>query len=231
MKKLKKQLEELRQLERKKYHPIKTRIRKEHGLSKKTLFYVKEYGPHSNISKTIIKESVKILLLASLLSSFGGLMIEHIKTIFISIVPLIVLLPALNDMLGDYGIIMSSRFTTLLYTGKIRCKWYKNIELRKLLLQIFIIAILTALISSSVALVISSFSGYGLTYGIAYKIFLITIIDTILIVGLLFLISIFAGFYISKKNEDPDNFLIPITTSVADFGNMVLLTLLVILFF
>lgn len=231
MKSLKKHLEKLRKASRKKHHPLKVKIRREYGLSKKTLFYVKEYGQHSNVPRTIVKESIKILLLASLLSSLGGIALENIKVIFISIVPLVVLLPALNDMLGDYGSIISSRFTTLLYTGKLRGRWYKNSSLRKLFLQIVIIAMLTALISSSLALVISYFAGYGLTFEIGYKVFLIGIIDTILLVGLLFITSIFFGWYIYNKNEDPDNFLIPITTSVADFGNMMLLVLLVMLFF
>lgn len=231
MKKLKQHLEELKQVKRKKYHPIKTKIRKKYRLSGKTLFYIKEYGPHNNVSRTIIKESIKILMLASLLSSFGGLAVENIKTVFISIVPLIVLLPVLNDMLGDYGIIISSKFTTLLYTGKIMDNWYKSSILKKMLLQIFIIAVLTAIISSSIALVISSFSGYNLNFETSYKIFLISILDTIFIVSLLFLVAVLGGLYIYKKNEDPDNFLIPITTSIADFGNMLLLTLLVILLF
>ena len=42
---------------------------------------------------------------------------------------------------------------------------------------------------------------------------------------------VFAGIYFYRKGEDPSNFLIPITTSIADFGNMLLLSLLVILFF
>ena len=66
-------LEKLRAVRRKKYHPLAHHLHHKHKISRKTLFYVKEYGPHTNVPKTIIKESFKILLLASLVSSFGGL--------------------------------------------------------------------------------------------------------------------------------------------------------------
>ena len=72
---------------------------------------------------------------------------------------------------------------------------------------------------------------YALSTALILKIFLIAIIDVIFIVTLLFFISISAGLYFYKKKEDPNNFLIPITTSVADFGNMLMLSVLVFLFF
>ena len=230
MKTLKKHLETLTAVRRKRYHPLIHKIHKKHKISRKTLFYVKEYGPHTNVPKTIIKESIKILLFASIISSFGGLALENIKTIFISITPLIILLPILNDMIGDYGAIMSSRFSTMLHEGKIKTKWWANKELKNLFAQIFIISIVTAVFSSFMAVTISRLS-YALSTALILKIFLIAIIDVIFIVTLLFFISISAGLYFYKKKEDPNNFLIPITTSVADFGNMLMLSVLVFLFF
>lgn len=231
MKAVKQQLEELKTVKRKKHHPLIHKIHKKHGISKKTLFYVKEYGPHTNVTRTIIKESFKILLLASILSSLGGLALEYTKTVFISIVPLIILLPALNGMIGGYGIIISSRFVTMLYEGRIKKDWLKMKELKTLFRQVFLIAIVTASISSIAALITSGYSGYYSSVMVGYKILLISILDTAIIVTVLFLISILAGFYFYRKKEDPNNFLIPITTSVADFGNMIVLSLLVVLFF
>ena len=69
MKNIIKHLEKLRNLKREKYHPLIHNIHKKHKISKKTLFYVKEYGEKSTAFKTIIKESVKILLFASMISA------------------------------------------------------------------------------------------------------------------------------------------------------------------
>ncbi len=231
MKNVRQHLEKLRKISRKKYHPLIHKIHKKHKISKKTLFYVKEYGQHSNVPRTIIRESIKILMLASIISSFGGLSLEHIKTVFVSIYPLIILLPALNDMVGDYGTIVSSRFSTMLHEGKIKKDYWANKELKKLLVQIIIISLLTAVFSSIIALIISSLSNYAVGAATVYKILFIAIIDVIFLVSTLFLISVYAGIYFFRKKEDPNNFLIPITTSIADFGNMIILSLLIMLFF
>ncbi len=226
----KKHLERLRKTTRRRYHPLIHRIHKKHKISKKTLFYVKEYGPHSNVSKTIIKESIRILLFVSLVSSLGGITMENIKGLFISIVPLVILLPILNGSIGNYGTIFSSRFSTILYEGKFKTGAGRK-ELRELFIQIVIIAVMSVIISSLAAIIISIFSGHPVSNVIALKILLISISIILLMILLLFLISILAGVYYFKKGEDPNNFLIPITTSIADFGSMLMLSLLVSLFF
>lgn len=223
-------LERLRALPRKHFHPLQHELHKKHKLSRKTLFYVKEYGPHSNVAGTIIKESVKILLLASIVSSLGGFALENVKTAFVAIVPLVVLLPALNDMIGDYGSIISARFSTMLHEGRVRRDWWKNVELRKLFLQILVLAVFTATLGAAAALVVSQAS-FAVSALVAFKVFAIALVDAVLLVTVLFVVAVVAGFYFYGKREDPSNFLIPITTSVADFGNMLLLALLVTVFF
>ncbi len=231
MKHLKKQLHKLRKVEKSRYHPLIHRIHKKYKISTRTLHYVKSYGKHSDITKTIIKQSIWILIFASLVSSFGGLFLENIKELFVVIVPLVILMPTLNDMIGDYGMIISSRFTTFLYRGKINKKIDKNFKLKELFFKIISIALLTSVLSIIISLIISKFSGYNASLSTMFKIFVIVIIDVILLVIILFLVAFFGGLYVYKRNKDPDNFLIPITTSIADFGNMVVLTLLVVLFF
>ena len=231
MKNLRENLEKLREKERKKHHALVNKIHKKYNISKKTLFYVKEYGPHTNVSRTIIRESIKILLFASIISSFGGLALEHIKIVFVSIMPLLILMPALNDMVGDYGTIVSSRFSAMLHEGKIRGKWWKSKELKELFFQVLIISVLTTFLGSVIASVVSGFSGYDFNWVNVSKILFITTFDAVFIVGILFLISVFAGIYFYKKSEDPNNFLIPIVTSIADFANMIVLAGMVILLF
>ena len=230
MKAIKHHLELLRKVSRKSLHPLIHKIHKAHKISKRTLFYIKEYGIHSNVPHTIIKESIKILLLASIISSFGGLAIESIKDKFFSIIPLVILLPALNNLIGDYGIIVSSRFSNMLYEGKVRKKWWDTPELKELFGNMIIIALITTIMSSLLAILISQLN-YLVTSEVVWKIMFIALIDTIFLVALLFLISVLSGIHYFKKKEDPNNFLIPITTSFADLANMVILTGLILLFF
>ncbi len=223
-------LKEITGFKRKKHYPEVHEIHKKYHISRRTLFYVKEYGKNANVSKTIIRESIKILLLASIISSFGGLALEQIKTLFLSIMPLLILLPSLNNMIGNYGTIISSRFSTMLHEGGIDKKKQKNRELKKLFLQMTLMTIIGAVLSSLIAIAITHFSG-GISLGIAVKVFFIVLIDMFVLTNVLFFVATRAGIYIYKKKEDPNNFLIPITTSVADFTNMVILAVLIILLF
>lgn len=232
-KKAKKHLKNLQKIQREKHHPLIHKLHHVHKFSKRTLFYVKEYGSQSNVPKTILKESIKIILFASIISSLGGLALEEIKQIFISMIPLVILLPTLNDMVGDYGTIVSSRFSTMLHKGEVKKRVWQNPEIQKLFLQIVITAFLTAVVSAVSALGIAAVTESGRTFTVLFaaKVFVITIIDVLILVLLLFVTAIGAGLYYYKKKEDPNNFLIPITTSVADLGNMLVLAVLVVLFF
>lgn len=226
-----KHLERIRKLKRREYHPLLHEAHKRHGISRKTLFYVKEYGPHSNAARTIIRESAKILVLASVISSLGGLALESLKAAFLAITPLVVLLPTLNDAIGDFGTIASSRFSTMLHEGKARGSLFENEELRRLFVQIIIVALLAAGFAAGAALIISGFSGYSATLETAAKVFLVALVDAAILVCLLFAIAVAAGRHFYEKGEDPNNFLIPITTAVADFANMAILAVLVTVFF
>jgi cation transporter-like permease len=231
MKGIRQHLEELRKIRKRDHHPLIHHIHTEHKISNKTLFYVKEYGARTNVTDTILKESIQILLLSAILSAAGGMALENIKDIFIVIVPLIILMPTLNDMVGDYGTIISSRFSTMLHEGKVKRKWWTESSIKILFWQIFIIALLTTLISTTIALIVSLFSNYALNALIILKVFAITTIDVAFLVIIMFISSVVLGLHYFNKKEDPNNFLIPIITSVADFGNMIIMAVLVVLLF
>lgn len=225
------QLEQLRKIKRHKHHPLQHHLHKKHHISKRTLFYIKEYGPKSNVSGTIVKESIKILLLASIISSFGGFALEEVKAVFLTLTPLIILLPTLNGMVGGYGTIISSKFSTMLHEGKLQARWWVDARLKKLFFQLLLISCLTAVVSTTLALIISQAIGSGFGGTLLLKVFLIALFDVVMLVSLLFMISVLVGRHIYNKGEDPNNFLIPITTAIADFGNMAVLAFLILIFF
>ena len=207
-------------LKRKKHHPLVHQIHKKHGISHKTLLYMKEYGPRSHVYHVIIKESLKILILASLISALGGIGLQFLNEKFITILPLLILLPALNDMIGDYGSIISSKFTAYLYTGKIKGKWWKSEYTHRMFFTVLTISIFSSLYIGLLSSGIAYVKGFQLTIDLMLKIIEISIASTLLLVAIIFTISITMGLYFYKKQEDPNNFLIPITTSIADLGSM-----------
>lgn len=179
----------------------------------------------------IVKESIKILILASVISSIGGIGLETIQKKLLLIVPLLILLPSLNDMIGDFGTIMSSKFTTLLYLGKIKERWWKSKELKTLIWILVIISLISAIYIALLANLIAYWRGFEITTDITIKVILISILATLILVTAIISMSIIAGFIVYKKNEDPDNFLIPITTSIADLGSMLIFSGLIYLLF
>lgn len=217
----------LTKIPRKYQHPLVHHVHKKHKISRKTLFYMKEYGPHSHVASVILKESVKIVIITSLVSSIGGIALQSVEEKIVAIAPLIILMPALNNLIGSFGTLISSKFTTLLYTGKIPLARSKE----HLLALMFMIAFISSIYLGIVSVLLGTFYGHPFSYTTLIEIVGISVFATILLVGFISIISIALGFYIFRKNEDPNNFLIPISTSIADLGSMTILAIMVLLFF
>ena len=179
------------------------------------------------ISK-VLRESLKVLILVIVLCTFGGFGLESVSEKLYTIIPLLILFPALNNMIGSFGTIISSKFTTLLYLGKISKNWRKSKEMRRLIRKIFIIALIMAVYLGIASSIISLVKGYNLTSHIFTRVLLISIITTFVLISIITIMSIMVGIYVYKKDEDPDNFLIPITTAFADLGSMLVLSLLIV---
>lgn len=200
-------------------------------ISHRTLFYMREYGPHAHVASNIMKESVKVLFLASAISSLGGMGLQLVETKFITIIPLLVLLPALNDMIGDFGSVVGSKFSVALFRGFIGEKWWKSRFLNELFFAVLAIAVISSMYVGLLAWAIAVLQGTAFSYLLLSRTLQVSLLATVLLTVIIFAISIIGGLAIFRKKEDPNNFLIPMTTSIADFGSMILLAVLVAYFF
>lgn len=218
-------------LKRSRHHSFVHSVHKKHKISYRTLTYMKEYGPKSHVSHVIIRESLKVLILASVISSIGGVGLNQIQSRLLSIIPLVILLPALSDMVGDYGTTISSKFTNMLYLGKIKGRWWKSESVRSLFFTMFLISIISSIYIGFLSYILAYVKGFAFEISVLLKILQLSILSATLLVCLIFLISVVGGIYIYRKGEDPNNFLIPITTSVGDIGSMLLFSWMVTLLF
>lgn len=226
-----KRIKRIEKLKRKYHHPMLHKVRAEHHISGRTLYAVKEYGKKSNVSHVIIKESIKILLLASAISSVGGFALQTIEQKITSIIPLLILLPALNDMIGDFGTVVSSKFTKLIYLDQIKGSVWRSKEVHGLFMKVISIALASSVYIGAVSYAIAYLRGFAFSLTLLLKILELSIVATIIIVSVIFFISIGFGAYICSKREDPNNFLIPISTSIADLGSIAIYSAMIILFF
>lgn len=181
--------------------------------------------------KQIFKESIGVLLFATILSLVAGLFLRGITDNLMMITPLIILLPALNGMVGNYGIIMVSKFTTALYENKVNAIVFNTKFVKHLFKEILPIAILTAIYIAILATYIAYLKGFIFTIGTLWKIIAITLATTITLVLFEFVLSVIGGVYVYHKKMNPDDVLIPIITSIADLASIGIFSLLVILLF
>lgn len=223
-------LDRLREVPREDHHPLIGEVRSEEGLHPGTLFYVKEYGSGRSVTRTVLRESLPILVVASLFSSLGGgLALEHSKETLFALSPFIVLLPAMNDMIGDFGIIVSSRVAEHVYRDELRTAWWRDPEIHRLFAQVVSAALLSAVFVAVLALAITATRGDVATASFAVTVVGIVLLDTLILTTTVFVLAVLAGLATFKRGTDPNNVLIPITTSVADVLNVLLLTTLVVL--
>ena len=180
----------------------------------------------------ILHESIGIIILASAISSLGGIGIESLRTQIVWLVPVIILLPTLNDMIGDFGSIVSQRFTTMLYQKEIQeKKWLKDPKIHHLFFVIMGIAVLAAVYAAMLSYFVAIAKGFPFEWWLLGRILLIALLTTITLVIIIFFVSVIGGFYVYKKRHDPNNYLIPIATAIADFGSMIVLSALIIVLF
>jgi cation transporter-like permease len=211
-------IEKIKKLERKKFHPILHHAHKKHRMSYKTLYYIKSYGKEMHVWHAILKQSLLVIMFASIVSTFGGLWLESMQAKLTMLVSLLIMIPALNDMTGDLGTILSSKFSTYLFTGKVNKKWWKAFKVRELTFTVFTIAIFAAVYIAVVSSAIALLNGFALSWSFFLRMAMLSVFCTVLLTALLTIISFAGGYIIFKRGDDPNNFLIPITTAVADFA-------------
>jgi cation transporter-like permease len=98
-------------------------------------------------------------------------------------------------------------------------------------MRILGVSLIGAFYVSTLSSLIAYLKGFPFSPLPYLKILLITTLTTFFLVSLIAVIVIVAGNYFIKKKEDPDNTLIPITTSIADLGSMLIFSLLIYLLF
>ncbi|MFW9898979.1 MAG: magnesium transporter [Candidatus Thorarchaeota archaeon] len=176
----------------------------------------------------IIKESIIIVIISSLFGLFSGTLLSINQEILYALPIILLILPALNSLIGDISTVLVSRLTSSLYLGIIKPKIQKSNRLK----EDFFGLLITILLS----LIILIFIGYTIAITTGVKIFnpfimvFILIITVLLLFIFMFVLLFISSIYIFKRGRDPNNFLIPFITSLADFLTPLFLIIFIIIF-
>lgn len=167
-----------------------------------------------NYFSKIFKESIVIVILSSIFGLFSGTLLSSNEEILYTFPIFLLILPALNSLIGDISTVLVSRLTTHLYIGTILPK----IQISKRLKEDFYGLLLTLLLSL-IFLITIGFS-IGIISGVKlinpFIIILIILLTILIIFFMMFILLFFSAIYLFKRGMDPNNFLIPFLTSLAD---------------
>jgi cation transporter-like permease len=95
----------------------------------------------------------------------------------------------------------------------------------------FTIALIAALYIGALSSWVAYLQGSAVGTELLFHVLEVALIAAIVLTSLIFAVSIFGGLAIYRRREDPNNFLIPLTIAIADFGSLVVLSALVVLLF
>jgi len=174
--------------------------------------------------KKIVKESIVVVIISSVMGLFSGTVLSNNEIILSSFPIILLVLPSLNSLIGDMSTVLVSRLTSHLYIGTIPAKIQSSDRLK----QDFYGLLITILLSLIALICLGYILGSVIGIEIVNPLLIISIISiTVLILfGFMFVFLFMGSILIFRKGKDPNNFLIPMITSLADF----LTPLLIIIF-
>jgi cation transporter-like permease len=164
---------------------------------------------------------VATIAAASSISMLGGIAIEVVADKLIPIIPLVIAMPTLNTMVGDYATIVAS-YEQAGAQGSIRRSLYQAIS-KSVAINV------VALIILSLGLAIKR--GYEIDAGFATKYSLFIAASTILTVVSVFVIAKTLSRILKNNHLNADDVLIPVITSVTDALMLTLISISVLTIF
>lgn len=173
------------------------------------------YGlKYSQECKKIIKESTPVLVLCSCLGSFAGGVFNSSLETLVTNPSLLTLLPLFSGESGSLISILGARLSSGLHSGIIEAELIP----RKNTLYNFLICIILAILIYPLIGFMANFSSSLLDQvGLSYiKIMSISTISGFILVPIMMIIVFLISTLSYRKGYDPDNIVIPISTSITD---------------
>jgi len=160
--------------------------------------------------------------LASSLSLIGGIGIEHVADKILPLVPLLIAIPGLNDLVGDYASIIAA------HSGDPTERKRSKVDLLKAIFKVLGVNIAAIVILSCLT---AWTRDYVLTSDFLIRFAIFITVAAVLTVLLMFVVSGMLDVILRKKRVNPDELLIPIITSLADIVMLLFVTLAVLTLF
>lgn len=159
---------------------------------------------------------------ASCLSLIGGIGIEAVQDKLLPIIPLVVALPALNTMVGDYAAIIAA------HAGDPAEREQSRKQLARAISRAVWVNIVGIIVLS---LAIAIQRDYLITADFAIRFVLFVVVAFVAIIVFMFTITTVLDRLLEQKNLNPDDVLIPVVTTITDVLMLGLISLAVVSIF
>jgi mgtE-like transporter len=168
-------------------------------------------------AKKIIKEEFPVHLCSMFIGITGGLLLDRRIESFIAIPLLLSYIPIINGIGGNVLSIFGSRLGSAIHIGAIRGGDLRNSTV------LFIAIALTVFVF--MALILYAANPYFYGEAVSMKIALIPVLAGFMLVGSLMPLTVIIAFASFKLGMDPDNVVVPLITTIADFAGIIFLLL------
>jgi cation transporter-like permease len=155
---------------------------------------------------------------ASSISLIGGLGIEAVQNELIYIVPLLIALPAMNSLVGDYATLIAA------HAGDPN---ERNLSKRQLMIAMFPSVITSTVMILGVSLTLAIHRGYHLQDVFILKYVLFVVSSIVSVIAIMFLLTALLDKLLENRDINPDDVLIPIVTTISDIFMLGLIALAV----
>jgi mgtE-like transporter len=177
--------------------------------------------------KNIMKESLPMLLIAGAVSMCAGLILHNNNDVLFALPGILAIIPSFNNMGGSITSVLSCRLSSALHLGMINSKLKKTKTLERNVAATFIISIVSFFVLGFVAWGFNTMLGLKTLGAAVFP--LVTLTAGLVTVAILSVLSIIFSYVSYSKGIDPDNWVIPILTSIGDFIGVLLLLSMVTL--
>lgn len=163
--------------------------------------------------KRTVMEATPAILASLSMGVLNGVILAGFRSEIEESPAVLTVYPALMDSLGDIGAITGATTTTKLFLGELEAKASTIKEALKDLIPVESMAFLLHIVYAAVGFLLSK--GAGLTVSFT-KLIGITLASNLMAFPAIFAIAYLIAIMTFKKGLDPDNFVIPLETSMAD---------------
>jgi cation transporter-like permease len=159
---------------------------------------------------------------ASALSLIGGIGLEAVSDRILPLIPLLIVIPGLNDLVGDYASIIAAHHGDPSESTRTK---------KQLLSAIFRVVGFNILFLIILSVGLAQARGYILEPVFLLKFAFFIASAVVLAIFIMFALAGALELILKNKNINPDELLIPIITSLADIVMLLFVSLAVIIIF